>query len=73
MENWTDPQNESFGKIFDALKKQKNPTYTGDALTLLHLNDENFIKLYRDTTELTGEQEDVDLCHKRAIHLGCEK
>ena len=70
MENWTNPQNESFSKIFDALKKHRNPTYSGDALTLLHLNDENFTKLYKDTTELTGEQEDIDLCIQRANHLG---
>ena len=71
MKDWNKPQNETFSKIFDALKQKENPTYKGDALTLLHLNDENFIKLYRDTTELTGEQEDIDLCIQRAINLKC--
>jgi hypothetical protein len=71
MEDWSKPQNESFSKIFDALKRKANPTYKGDALTLLHLNDENFIKLYRDTTEITGEDEDIELCRARALFLNC--
>lgn len=70
MENWNKPQNESFSKIFDAIKIQANPANKVDVLTLMNLNDENFIRLYRDTAELTGDQEDIDLCMQRASYLG---
>lgn len=69
MEDWTDPQNETFGKLFNELKRQANPSYKSDALATLKLNDENFIKLFKDTTEFTGDQEDIDLCMGRAKYL----
>ena len=70
MKDFNEFQNKAFSGIFDELKKQANPKYKGDALTLLHLNDENFIKTFADTTELTGDAEDIELCNKRAEHLG---
>ena len=71
MENWSKPQNESFNKIFDALKQKANPTYKSDALAMLKLDDENFIKLFKDTTEITGDDEDIELCRARALFLNC--
>lgn len=73
MEDWNKPQNEMFSKVFDALKQKGNPVYKSDALAMLKLDNENFIKLYNDTTEITGEAEDIDLCNQRAIHLGISK
>lgn len=70
MENWNEWQNKAFSGVFDALKKQKKLAVTSDALAMLRLNDENFIKLYLDTVEITGDQEDIDLCIKRAKELG---
>lgn len=69
--NWSKPQNEMFNKVFDALKQKGNPTYKSDALAMLRLDNENFIKLYKDTVEITGDAEDIDLCMQRAVHLGC--
>ena len=69
MENWSEKQNEMLGKIFGEIKKQTNPVWKSDALALLRLDDENFIMAYLDTTEITGEAEDIDLCNQRAIHL----
>lgn len=70
MENFSDKQNEAFGRVFNALKGKRNPIYKSDALTLLKLNDENFGKSFKDSAELTGDQEDIDLCMQRAKHLG---
>lgn len=69
MNNWTDKQNEAFNKIFNGL--DADMTYSADALTMLKLNDANFVSLYERTTTITGEAEDVDLCKQRAIHLNC--
>lgn len=71
-ENWSKPQNEMFSNVFNALKKVGNPTYKSDALAMLKLNDQNFIKMYKDTTEITGDSEDIDLCYQRAKHLKIE-
>ena len=69
MEDFNEKQNEMFKNVFGALKKVGNPTYRSDALALLHLNDENFTKMYKDTTEIIGDAEDIDLCYQRAKHL----
>lgn len=69
MEDWTNPQNEMFKKVFGAIKQAHNAVYRSDALAMLKLNDENFTQLYKDTTEITGDAEDIDLCNQRAIHL----
>lgn len=71
MEGFTNKQNEVFGKLFGEIKRQKNPNFKSDAITMLKLDDENFTKLYTDPmNEITGEDEDIDLCHDRAKHLG---
>lgn len=69
MGDWTNPQNEMFKNVFGALKRTHNAVYRSDALAMLKLNDENFTQLYKDTTEITGDAEDIDLCNQRAIHL----
>jgi hypothetical protein len=72
MENWSDKQQDTFGKLFDALKSQKDPSYKTDAITALKMNGENFTKLFKDTVQFTGDQEDIELCLQRAKHLGIE-
>ena len=69
MENWSEKQNETFGKLFGAIKQQENAVYKSDAITMLKLNDENFTKLFKDTTEVTGDEEDIELVYRRAIYL----
>lgn len=69
MKDFTDKQNEIFGKLFNEIKKQ-NPVYETDALTLLSMNDENFITIYNDpNNKLIGDDEDIELCHERALKL----
>jgi hypothetical protein len=71
MEGFTDKQNKVFGKLFGEIKRQKNPNFRSDAIAMLKLDDENFTKLYTDPmNEITGDDEDIDLCHDRAKHLG---
>lgn len=71
MEGFTDKQNEVFGKLFGEIKLQKNPNFKSDAIAILKLDDENFTKLYTDPmNEIIGEDEDINLCHDRAKHLG---
>ena len=56
--------------IFDELKRQRTINFKSEALAMLHLDDENFIRLYLDEgNEIVGDQEDVDLCNSRALHL----
>jgi hypothetical protein len=69
MEDWTNPQNEMFKKVFSSIQEKTNAVFRSDALAMLKLNDENFINLWNQTTEIYGEAEDVDLCNQRAIHL----
>ena len=40
-----------------------------NALALLHLNDDDFTKIYKDITEIIGDAEDIELCYQRAKHL----
>lgn len=71
MEGFTDKQNEVFGKLFGEIKRQKNPNFKSDAIAMLKLDNDNFTKLYTDPmNEITGEDEDIDLCHDRAKNLG---
>jgi hypothetical protein len=69
MKNWTNPQNEMFKKVFGAIQEKTNAVFKSDALAMLKLNDENFTNLWYQTTEITGDSEDIDLCNQRAIHL----
>lgn len=72
MEGFTDKQNEVFGKLFGEIKRQKNANFKSDAITMLKLDDENFTKLYIDPmNEITGEDEDIELCRARALFLNC--
>ncbi len=69
MSDFTDKQNEVFKGIFGELKKRR-PAFKTDALTMLKMNEENFSTLFLDIdNEVTGDEEDIDLVHKRAIHV----
>jgi hypothetical protein len=68
-EDWSKPQNEMFKNVFGAIQNKGNFVYKSDALAMLRLNDENFIDLFKATTEITGDAEDIDLCMQRAKHL----
>lgn len=71
MEGFTNKQNEVFGNLFGEIKRQKNPVFKSDAIAMLKLNDENFTKVYTDPmNEISGDEEDIDMCHDRAKHLG---
>ena len=69
-----DKQNEVFGKIFGAIKRQSNANFKSEALAMLKLDNENFTTLYTDVkNEIIGDDEDIDLCHDRAKHLGLKQ
>lgn len=69
MEQGSDFQNNAFKNIFSELKKRK-PTIQSDAVAMLKLNDENFIKLFTDPdNEVIGDYEDIEIVNLRAKQL----
>jgi hypothetical protein len=70
MEEFSEHQNNIFGKIFKEIKKNKQYYSRSEALTMLKLNDDNFTTLYKDPdNEVIGDDEDIDLVYQRAKHL----
>lgn len=66
MENFSDKQNEIFGKLFEEVKKM-HPTYQTVALVMLEMDNENFLKLYNDPdNKIIGDSADIELVHLRA-------
>ena len=69
MENFSDKQNEIFGKLFGELKK-RNPSFKTQAHTLIEFDDDNFKRLYLDPdNEIIGTDEEIKLCTDRAKYL----
>lgn len=73
MEEFTDKQNEVFGKIFGEIKKRK-PVVDAKAHTVIMLDDDNFTTLYLDTdTVITGTEVEVAKIEARAKYLGLKR